>query len=68
MTHDAPPSHTIRCPIWQSPLFVIVPEGIEVRCKSCRKAIHVIRRERIEAAWQEMGQEQISAPSRDSAL
>jgi hypothetical protein len=44
----------IECPIWHSPLFYIVPGGLEIRCKSCRKAIHTFSREKLESMWDEL--------------
>lgn len=46
----------IICSIWRNTLFRIVPDGLEVRCKSCRGAIHHISRARIEQTWSELKQ------------
>lgn len=44
----------IVCNIWRNTLFKITVDGIEVKCKSCRGAIHIISRERLEQEWIEL--------------
>lgn len=50
---------SLTCPTWHRPLIQIVPDGIEVKCRSCRDTIHHIKRERLEQAWKELEQEEI---------
>jgi hypothetical protein len=48
----------VECPIWHSPLFFVVPDGLEVRCKSCRGVLHHFSREKLEKKWSEINQSQ----------
>ena len=41
------------CPTWHRPLLSIVPEGIEIRCRSC-KQVHFIARSHLEKAWNDI--------------
>lgn len=41
------------CPTWHRPLFSIVPNGVEVRCRSC-KEVHFIARSHLEQAWNDL--------------
>jgi hypothetical protein len=51
----------VECPIWHSPLFRVVADGIDVSCKSCRGEIHHFSRSYIEQKWNELEQVQESA-------
>lgn len=54
--HSPTPSNEIPvvCDIWKSTLFRVVPDGIAVKCKSCRGEIHHISKARLEALWREL--------------
>lgn len=41
------------CPMWHRPLLSVVPEGIEVRCRSCKQT-HFIARSHLEQAWNDL--------------
>jgi hypothetical protein len=41
------------CPTWHRPLLSIVPNGIEIRCRSC-KQVHFIARSHLENAWNDL--------------
>ena len=63
MTDSPAPSPCIRsvCPKWRSPLFRVVHDGIEIKCKSCRGGVHHITRESLEQAWAELAKAQQGA-------
>lgn len=44
----------ITCPTWHRPLFRVVPEGIEVKCKFCGGTLHTYSRTEIEATWAQL--------------
>ncbi len=48
----------VRCPVWGRPVFVIVEDGIEIKCHSCHssRAVHHFSRAQIEEAWRQMAQ------------
>ena len=51
---DQPTQRTrIECTTWHSPLFFVVPDGIEVRCRSCRGFVHHFKRTELERIWAE---------------
>ena len=56
----------VFCSTWKSTLLRIVPDGVEVRCKSCRGAIHHISRERLEREWAAL--QELAEPMSKSAL
>jgi len=41
------------CPTWHRPLIAPVPNGIEIRCRSC-KQVHFIARSHLEKAWNDL--------------
>ena len=41
------------CPTWHRPLLAVVPDGIEIRCRSCQQT-HFIGRSHIEQAWSDL--------------
>ena len=41
------------CPTWHRPLLSIVPDGVEIRCRSC-KQVHFIARSHLEQAWNDL--------------
>jgi hypothetical protein len=49
------------CPMWHRPLLSIVPEGIEIRCRSC-KQVHFIARSHLEQAWNDL--ESVERPTK----
>lgn len=44
----------VLCPIWHSQLFRFVPNGIEIRCKSCRGSVQFVSREDANRYWDEL--------------
>ena len=45
----------IPCPVRRAPLFAVVPDGIEIRCRSCRgDTIHRVSRAILEQIWSAM--------------
>ncbi len=57
---DQPRRKGIRvpCPIWSKTIFVVVADGIEIKCHPCHSArsIHHISRAQIEEAWRQLEQ------------
>ncbi len=41
------------CPTWHRPLFAVVPDGIEIKCKACGDK-HFIGRSHLENAWDDL--------------
>lgn len=41
------------CPRWHRPLFAVVPDGIEIKCKACGEK-HFIGRSHLERAWDDL--------------
>ena len=46
-------SQFFTCPRFHHPLFAIVPDGIEIRCKHCKQT-HFIGRSHLEQAWNDL--------------
>ena len=58
MMDEQPTQRTrIECTIWHSPLFHVVPDGLEIRCKSCRGLVHHVKRAELERIWEEFIEE-----------
>lgn len=53
----------IPCPVRQFPLFNVVPDGIEIKCRSCRGEIHHISRSFLEKIWEMLAPVRDQAPS-----
>lgn len=49
------PRQPIPCPVRRWPLFDVVPDGIEIRCRSCRDGVvHHISRLLLEQIWADL--------------
>ena len=44
----------ITCPVWHSPILYVVPEGVLIKCKSCRREVHLVTKEELERLWDSM--------------
>lgn len=48
---DDSTTELVQCPVRHRPVFRIVLEGIEVKCKFCGGDLHIYSQEEIEARW-----------------
>ena len=56
MREHQPETMPVVCPRWRAPLFQVTPDGIAVRCRSCRGEWHQFSRESLERTWAELEQ------------